>query len=168
MRKIRTGILAIVLMAPAIAISPSVHAKTATTTFQVEALVPSACTIDATDVNFGTVPSDVQTPIDATGTLTVDCTTNVGYAVSLNAGMAPGATVTTRQMQNGTALLSYALYSNSARTTIWGDGTGGSVEVSGTGNGNQQLLTVYGRIPANQTDLAAGSFSDTITATVTY
>jgi len=39
--------------------------------------------------------------------------------------------------------------------------------VSGTGTGAAQVLTVYGRIPANQTALI-GNYTDTVTVTVTF
>jgi spore coat protein U-like protein len=143
-------------------------AKTATTTFQVTASVPSSCALSATDLSFGNIPANVSTAIDATSVVTITCTNTTPYSIALNAGTATGATVATRQMQNGSNLLSYALYSNSSRTTIWGDGTSGSTAVSGTGTGEAQAHTLYGRIATNQNDVAAGSFLDTITATVTY
>jgi len=36
------------------------------------------------------------------------------------------------------------------------------------GNGLSQDMTVYGKIPKNQKYAAAGSYSDTITITLTY
>ena len=64
------------------------------------------------------------------------------------------------------AALNYAVYSNSARSSIWGNTVGSNV-VAGTGLGTAQVLTVYGRIPAAQYP-APGSYTDTITATLTY
>lgn len=63
--------------------------------------------------------------------------------------------------------LDYNLYTGAARTTIWGDGTGGSVTVTQAFNNNQVRLSVYGRIPAME-DIAPGSHTDHITATVTF
>jgi spore coat protein U-like protein len=39
--------------------------------------------------------------------------------------------------------------------------------VTGTGNGAIQALTVYGQTPAGQY-VSPGSYTDTITATITY
>ena len=36
------------------------------------------------------------------------------------------------------------------------------------GSGVSQDLTVYGEIPKNQTSASAGSYTDTITVTLTY
>jgi len=69
-------------------------------------------------------------------------------------------------MTSGTSVLKYALYSNSARTTNWGN-TVGTDTVSWTGTGSTQSLTVYGQIPGGQSP-KPGSYLDTITATITY
>ena len=98
--------------------------------------------------------------------MTVSCTSTTTYDVGLSAGLATGASVTTRKMQNGAALLAYALYSNSTHTTNWGN-TAATNWVAGTGSGVAQPLTVYGQIAAGQYP-TPGSYSDMITATVTY
>jgi spore coat protein U-like protein len=64
------------------------------------------------------------------------------------------------------AVLSYALFSDAARTVNWGQ-TISTDTVAGTGNGSAQALTVYGDVAAAQF-LAPGAYTDTITATVTY
>lgn len=151
-----------------VALTQPAAAKTATATFNVTANVPSSCTITATDLAFGSVPANPGANVDAQTTLSVTCTLSTTYTIALDKGLATGGTVAMRQMQNGTNLLNYTLYTTTARTTVWGDGTLSTQTVSGTGNGNAQSVTVYGRVPSGQTNLAAGNFSDTITATVTY
>lgn len=61
--------------------------------------------------------------------------------------------------------LSYALYQDTGRTTVWGN-TGGT-GVANTGTGTQNALTVYGAVAAGQA-VPAGSYSDTVVATVTF
>lgn len=139
-------------------------ATTTTTTFTVTATVAATCLVSATNLAFGTY-TGAQT--DSTSSINVTCTNSTPYNVGLDAGTATGATVTTRAMTGpGGATLGYALYSDSARTINWGN-TVGTDTVSGTGSGSGQVLTVYGRIPAGSLP-APGSYSDTITATVTY
>jgi len=70
-------------------------------------------------------------------------------------------------MTDGSNTLEYNLYTDAGRTTVWGDGTASSVTAAGTGSGAQQSLTVYGRIPASQS-VPAGSYSDTVTATINF
>jgi spore coat protein U-like protein len=146
-----------------LATKPAV-AATATTTFSVTATVQSTCLVSATAMAFGTYTGAVAT---STSAVSVTCTNTTPYNVGLSAGLATGATVTTRQMTGpASAVLGYALFSNSARTVNWGQ-TIGTDTVTGTGNGAAQALTVYGQATAGQF-VAPGAYTDTITATVTY
>jgi len=152
------------LLALGIASTPAAaQADPATTTFGVSATVLKDCIVSATSLAFGNYTGAVN---NATSTVTVTCTNTTTYTVGLNAGLATGATVTTRQMQNGANLLSYALYSDSGHTTNWGN-TAGTNWVTGTGNGAAQPLTVYGQIAAGLY-VTPGSYTDTITVNVTY
>ena len=71
-----------------------------------------------------------------------------------------------RKMTSGGNTVNYSLYSDSGRTTVWGN-TVGTNTVAATGNGAAQSYTVYGRVTA-QTTPAPATYTDTITVTVTY
>lgn len=135
------------------------------TTFSVTATVEANCTISASALAFGTYTfSSIN---NATSTLSVVCTNTTTYNVGLDAGTSSGASVTTRAMTGQTlTLLQYHVYSDTGRTTEWGN-TIGSNTVSGTGTGVAQTLTTYDSIPLAQT-VAPGTYTDTIVATVTY
>jgi spore coat protein U-like protein len=145
----------------------SVSAATTSTTFQVTATVASACTVSANNLAFGTYVQTAGVNTDATTTVTVNCSLSTGYNIGLDEGTGTGATVSDRIMSDGSSNeLNYTLYSNALRTTLWGN-TVGSDTVSGTGLGVAH--TVYGRVFSDQSDTApVGSYSDTITVTVTY
>ena len=65
--------------------------------------------------------------------------------------------------------MQYSLYTNAARSSIWGNTVGSWVSGSGAGLGIAQTLTVYGRVASGQTNLAVGNYQEnTITVTVTY
>lgn len=152
---------ALCLLAPTVAV-----ASMATSTMAVSATVVASCTVATTSMSFGTYNSAT---LSGTATVTATCSNTTPYNVGLNAGTANGATVTTRAMfVSGTpaVVLNYGLYSNSGHTTNWGM-TVGTDTVSGTGNGSGQAITIYGQIPASQL-VAPGSYTDTITATITY
>jgi spore coat protein U-like protein len=154
----------VVLLALGFASTTASATTTVTTTFGVSATVQATCLISATAMSFGTYTGVAD---NATSTVSVTCTNTTTYNISLNPGTASGATVTARKMTGpASALLNYTLYSNSTRTTNWGQ-TVGTDTVAGTGNGTSQALTVYGTIPASQY-VTPGSYADTITATVTY
>lgn len=142
------------------------HAATTTTTFTVQITIAASCTINsASTLNFGTQGA-LTGNVDQTSTIQVQCTNTTPYAIGLDAGTGTGATVATRKMTSGGATINYSLYTDSGRTTVWGN-TVSTDTVAATGNGAAQSYTVYGRVPA-QTTPAPATYADTITVTVTY
>jgi spore coat protein U-like protein len=148
-------------LALGIASTPA-FAGTATANIAVSANVATNCTVTAAPLAFGSYTGAVN---NYTANLTITCTNTTTYNVGLGVGLASGATVTTRQMQNGTALLNYTLLTGSYTGTNWGNTTGSWV--SGVGTGAAQTLPVYGVIAAGQF-VTPGAYTDTIIATVNY
>ncbi len=152
----------------AIAAFPAAAATT-TSSLAVDATVTANCSVSTTAVSFGSVNVLSGTNADATGGLSVTCTSGTAWSASADAGAGTGATLATRKMASGANLLNYALYTDSARTTVWGDAaTTATVKYSGTGTGAAQANTIYGRVASGQTSVPAGSYADTVTVTVTY
>lgn len=146
------------------------HGATSSGTFPVNATVVSSCTVSGTLLNFGTAldPLAAAVPVDASSALTVTCTNTTPYTVALDAGVNAGSSsFAGRSMKNGSYAMGYQLYVNSGRSTVWGDGTGGSSTASGVGTGSAQTLTVYGRVPS-LTGAVPGTYTDTVTVTITY
>ena len=124
-------------------------ASTTTTTFQTQIVIQASCTINsASTLDFGT-QGVLTANVDQTSTIAVQCTNTAPYNIGLNAGTSSGATVTTRKMVNGAATVSYSLFSDSGRTTNWGN-TVGTDTVASTGTGASQNFTVFGRVPAER------------------
>lgn len=142
---------------------------TATDNFGVSATVQDSCQVSASALSFGSFATIDNANVDATTTIDVTCSNGTTYDVGLDAGQATGATVTTRQMEITAtgSFLDYSLYSDSGRSTNWGE-TVDTDTVAGTGTGEAQSLTVYGRVPSGQQTAPVGSYSDTIAVTVTY
>ncbi|MGE3303485.1 MAG: spore coat U domain-containing protein [Hyphomonadaceae bacterium] len=141
-------------------------AATAQTTFQVTATVVPACAVTALDLEFPDYNPTSAAPTVGSTDVRITCTSGVAYNVGLDAGAGAGAAVGARKMADGAATLTYALYSDGGYATVWGD-TIGANTVAGVGSGAQQILTVHGRIGAQQ-PAPAGSYADTITVTVTF
>jgi len=160
-------------LAASLAASQSIHAGTTTANLGVTTTVNSTCVVSTTTVAFGVYNPASASNTDSTGAVSVQCTSTTTYTVALDAGSNPGTAgnVNTRQMLAGASnLLPYQLYLDSARSTVWGNGTSGSLNpTSGTftGNGSAQSYTVYGRITPGQY-VAPGSYVDTVVATVSY
>ena len=141
-------------------------AATTTSTFTVQATIIASCTINsASTLNFGSQGVLIAN-VDNTSTLQVQCTNTTPYNIGLNAGTGTGATVAVRKLTSGANTINYSLYSDSARSTVWGN-TVGTDTVAATGSGASQSYTVYGRVTA-QTTPAPATYTDTITVTVTY
>ncbi|MDR5760210.1 MULTISPECIES: spore coat U domain-containing protein [unclassified Caballeronia] len=144
------------------------RAATKTTTFVVSLTLQNDCNITANPLNFGT-SGVIAANIDQTTTLAVTCSNGAAYNVGLDAGSVAGSTIPARLLGGtGTPVptVAYQLYRDAARTLIWGQ-TVATDTVAGTGNGAAQTLTVYGRV-APQTTPAAGTYTSTVTATITF
>lgn len=140
-------------------------AATSTSTFNVTASIAAACSVAASDLTFGayTFASNLL----GTTTINTTCTNGTTYNIGLNQGTSPGATTSTRKLVNGANTLNYFLYSDAGRTVNWGNNVGVDT-LAATGSGVAQPSTVYASVLSGQTDAAPGSYSDTITVTVTF
>ena len=148
----------------------SASAATKTANFMVTANVVKNCLISATALNLGTF--DGSNNLDSSSTVSVRCTNGTPFTVNLSTGTSNSYAA--RTLSNGTDTLSYNLYTSSAHTTVWGDGSGSTDNVGGSGAGlaaaNAVDLTVYGYLDAaaNTGSAGAGTYSDTIVASVVY
>lgn len=162
-------IIPLLSLCTAVVVSSPVIAGTDSTSFSVTATVEDSCAVSATDLGFGSYDPIAGSNLDASSAVTAKCTDGTGYTIGLDAGTGGGATTDNRLMTlgGGTDTLSYDLYQDSARTTLWKELGSGST-VSATGNGMEQTHGVYGRIPSGQNSAVPGSYSDTITVTISY
>ena len=128
----------------------------------------AGCTISTTGVVFGSYNVFSTSPVDSTGTIVYRCNGEVdGVMIAITRGQS--STFLPRQLEKGNEELSYNLFRDAARTVVWGDfsgGTSGYIQIDPPKNQNVSL-TVFGRIPPGQ-DVAAGSYSDTVTVVVLF
>src|SRR5262249_28212807 len=129
--------------------------------------IVNQCIINsASTLNFGGSQGLLLSNVDQTSTLQVQCTDTTPYNIGLNAGTGAGATVGVRKLTSGGATINYSLYSDAGHTTVWGN-TISTDTVAASGNGSSQSYTIFGRVPAQATPVP-GTYTDTITVTVTY
>ena len=135
------------------------------------AVVQSTCSATAATLAFGNYTPGAG-PLTGTSNISVKCTKNTPYTVSLNAGSTTGGTLAQRLMASGANTLQYNLYTTVAATTVFGDGTASTATIPGTGAGvaTANTVTVFGQLPDSAANQAAvpGNYSDTILVTVTY
>jgi spore coat protein U-like protein len=164
----RKHVIAPIAAGVLLALAGTAQAATKTAAFQVSANVVTNCVIAATDLSLGTF--DGTNNLASTSTITVRCTNGTGYVVDLNSGSS--GNFVARTLANGGSSLFYNLYTANDYLTIWGDDSPGTSHQagSGVGMGTAQTLTVYGRLLAvdNTGPIDAGSYLDSITATITY
>lgn len=146
--------------------------KTATVGLSVEVLPACQAGGDSgSGVSFGTLDFGTHLRLDnliervgqpGAGALRINCQQNIPYRVLINAGHS--GTTSNRQMAGpGADVVSYNLYTSADHTTVWDNTTG----VSAMGNGQDQWLPVYARVPAQGAPLP-GNYSDTLTVTVSW
>jgi spore coat protein U-like protein len=151
--------------------SGAANAATRTTTFGVAATVNANCLVTAGALDF--LGYDGTAEKTATSTISVRCSSGHPYTIALDAG---GGSFAQRLLSGpGGSTLEYNLFTSGAPSApIWGDGTSSTDTVGGTGagmaSGSAQPHTVYGVLPDSPNNQAApaGSYSDTITVTVSY
>ena len=139
----------------------------ASDTFVATGSIAETCAVEADDLAFGT-EARLDADVDATSQVRTSCSTGLAYSVALGTG--GGGDFAARRMAHSSfpaELVGYQLFADAARTQIWGDGSGGTVAVGGTGNGSPQAETVHGRVPP-QTTPRPGDYSDTVVVTVSY
>ncbi|MGH7772293.1 MAG: Csu type fimbrial protein [Candidatus Binatia bacterium] len=140
------------------------QAASSTISLDASATVSNNCTISAGSLNFGTYDTLASSPDDDTGTVTITCTPDAPVTLELNLGV--NASGSQRRMTNGTNFLNYEIYQDAGRTIVWGSVASGQHQTA-MGTGAAQNFTAYGRIPALQ-KIPAGSYSDTVIATVNF
>jgi spore coat protein U-like protein len=163
-------------LAASMAFSAQALAGTANSSFVVSATVQAICQMSATAINFGTYIPGNGTTLKANSTISIQCTSGTNApTLALNAGASGGTMANRLMLGPGSAKLQYNLYTSASYGTVFGDGTGGSSTVPvtvGTASFTTPVqITVYGEFldsAANRLAAAAGSYTDTVTATLTY
>jgi spore coat protein U-like protein len=125
------------------------------------------CAVSATSMVFGNFSPLTGSEIVSTSNINVTCDASSSYTIALSPG--GSGTYSPRRMANGGNTLEYNLFRDAGYSQIWGDGTGGSHTVVDSGIIGSKDYTVYGRFPlSTQRNAMVGSYSDSITVTLTY
>jgi spore coat protein U-like protein len=123
------------------------HAKVSNSNFRARVRVVKVCTVSATQLNFGTLPGLILGTETTTSTVSVKCSKNTPYTLSLNAGTRMnGVTVTTE------------------RVTYAASFAGGT---TGNGTGATQTFTINGKLAVQATPRPQ-DYTATRIVTVTY
>lgn len=145
-----------------------------TDTFEVRMDIVGTCTVlTASDIDFGRQLSTAGTH-DQRGTISVQCTKDTPFTLGLDGGTTTGQ-VTARAMKNAPIApaqpvqIAYTLSRDTFGGSIWGNDSSSWYTGSGAGLGSAYAIDidVYGRATLVGNE-PAGTYRDTITATLTY
>lgn len=127
------------------------------------------CSIITGPVNFGLYDPMLGTDVDAEGLISLNCNdSNFNTRLRIDRGLNGGGSAPnpTRNMAHVTApdLLSYQLYTDAARTDVFGGTNPSGVPANGP---YPMVVPVYGRIPGGQY-VTSGDYADTVQVSILF
>lgn len=157
--------IALAALCAAAGLAPSVIAGEATGQMHVSVTILASCqfTVDDATLAFGSVEQSAGSATAQTN-LGVRCSARQPYAIGFDYGQnAQGAQ---RRMSDGSNGVAYQLYADASHRTPLGP-IGSTGAVRGVGNGNEQVVPVYGKLDV-ASDTPPGVYNDTVRLTVTW
>ena len=123
------------------------------------------CNIATTPIAFGTYNVFSAAPVDSVGSLLFDCTGVRTVSIAISQGQ--GGSFQPRELKSGAESLYYNLFLDAARSSVWGNGSGGTQTYVANPGRDPVNVTIYGRIPPEQ-DVSFGSYADSVTVTINF
>ena len=168
MRVAAPGIAAGAALVALMGAPTAAQAATATANLSVSATVINNCVISTAALAFGNydpVGANAAANLDGTGTVTISCTK--GTTATIGLGLGANASGTTRRMTDGSGnFLTYEMYQEVGHSTVWNTGAG-LLSPAAAPSKAARNFTVYGVVTSNQ-DATAGTYTDTVVATVNF
>lgn len=165
----RSRIAAILASTALIVASPALAVDTESDegTIAVSLTVVDDCVLKTNPLNLGST-GVVDANVDSTTTIVIECTKDSPYQIALDGGLnATADNVNTRKVTNGSETLGYQLYSDVAGGVVWGHTVGVNTVGDDEASGADETYTIYSRVAPHQ-NAPAGSYTDTVTATIWY
>jgi spore coat protein U-like protein len=132
------------------------------------------CSLQSPGLVFGAYNPLSPVPVDSASGITVTCTGIPGTSLVYTLRLGPGGSgsFSERRLRSASQwVLTYNLYTNAARTLVWGDGNGGSQVVSEaltlSASSASRVHPVHGRLFARQ-NVPPGTYVDTLVLTVDF
>ncbi|MBN2689476.1 MAG: spore coat protein U domain-containing protein [Gammaproteobacteria bacterium] len=127
----------------------------------------ASCSVRTGNINFGTYDPFDPTHLDVNGRIQVRCTGSGYVDAQLRLNPGSSGSCATRTMQKPPDTLNYNIFIESTHSSIFCSPGGWYWHI--WGNAPWQFNpTTYGRLFSLQTTASPGTYSDTITATLTY
>ncbi len=123
------------------------------------------CTITTAPIAFGSYNVFSSAPVDSVGSLLFDCTGAKNVSIAISQGQS--GSFQPRTLRSGAESLFYNLFLDAARSTVWGNGSGGTQTYVTDPGKDPITVTIYGQIPPQQ-DVSFGSYADAVTVTINF
>ncbi len=165
----------VILAAAAFCAVQNLQAANVSTTMVNTVTVANSCTVSTTGftTTYDPLNANASANQDVSASVSTTCSLAAAAVITLsqgaNAASGSSDAAPQRRLSNGAATpayLSYTLYKDSGRSTVWGNTSLTGVPLVGTGAG--ATTNVYARIPSGQTPGVTGTFTDSVMVTVTY
>lgn len=139
--------------------------------FGLPATSHAMCDVSLSPLNFGSYDALDHSPSDSVGTITYYCSQSVPL-LTITIDRTRSGNTFARQLDKSDGRedsLNYNVYLDPGRSRIWGDNTRGSqaLSIPNPVVGRPIDIPVYGRISGGQ-NAAVGSYTDTLTVTISY
>jgi len=130
----------------------------------------AVCTASFSGLGFGAVDTLSLSETTGSGNVDIDCTDvvagNVTACIYLGAGSG-GSSGATRFLTSGSAQIAYGLYKDAGHVATWGGndaalGTAQRIVFSANGDVATGSATIYGKVAAEQTSAAIGTYLSTL------
>lgn len=162
--RIKAGLLAVLLAALLVAGEKPASAGTASASATITVNYAAACTVSVGSLEVGVTDRTQSTPGEIG--VTVNCSNTIPWSFVVDYGLYPSSPFRRAKHTTSNFYGQYRLYKDAARTQYLTDTT----TVTGTGTGSNQSVSIHflyanGDLPTNA---PAGTYSDTITLTLTY
>jgi spore coat protein U-like protein len=134
-----------------------------------ESVAGSCAITDVASVALGSYDVFDLAPLDSSGTLTYECTgVQATDSIRIEISAGGSGTFSPRAMSAGAAALSYNLYLDAARISVWGDGSGGTSTYGPLQPAEGSTsIPIYGRAPGGQ-NASPGNYGDTVVVTLVF
>lgn len=133
-----------------------------------------SCSVESAGLSFGSYNPFRGAPNDSVGTISMTCSGSAGNEVVYVMRIGPGSSgsPTSRTMRSASGwTLGYNLYTDPARSLVWGDGTGGTRVLADAftlrGMGETRRYPVFGRTFERQ-NVAPGIYTDSLVVSVEF
>jgi spore coat protein U-like protein len=142
-----------------------VAAGTSSATLTVQAQVVGECSATNGTLDFATYDPLSSANADQSTTVSVTCTKGTTTSIGLDLGS--HASGSARRMSDGTDTITYELYSDPGRSTVWGNTSTDDLDLVAAPSNAARLVTIYGRAAGSQ-NVGVGNYSDSVTITLTF